>query len=83
MTAAIEAAAELRFAEKIAAANQDFQRREQEIQETADQRFQKTTDEFNARTSGVPTTDSRAGGGNLTALKKWRRRPSDSVEPRT
>jgi len=47
ITAAIEAAAELRFAEKIAAANQDFQRREQEIEATADQRFQKTTDEFN------------------------------------
>lgn len=47
ITAATEAAAELRFAEKIAAAIQDFQRREQEIQETADRRFQKTTDEFN------------------------------------
>jgi hypothetical protein len=45
-TADTEAAAEFRFAEKFAAARQDFERREEEIEATASQRFQKTTDEF-------------------------------------
>jgi len=47
-TADTEAAAEFRFAEKFAAANQDFQRREQEIQATTGQRLEKTTNEFAA-----------------------------------
>jgi hypothetical protein len=46
ITADTETAAEFRFAEKFAAANQDFERREQEIQVTADQTLQKTIDEF-------------------------------------
>ena len=48
ITADAEAAAEFRFAEKFAAANQDFQRREQEIQATTGQRLEKTTNEFAA-----------------------------------
>jgi hypothetical protein len=46
--AASEGAAEIRFAEKLAAANQDSQRREEEIQAIAGQRLQKMTDEFAA-----------------------------------
>jgi hypothetical protein len=48
ITADAEAAAEFRFADKFAAANQDFQRREREIQATTDQRLEKTTNEFAA-----------------------------------
>jgi hypothetical protein len=43
---------EFHFAQKFAAGKQDFQRREQEIQATANQRFQKTTDEFDAERRG-------------------------------
>jgi hypothetical protein len=43
--------AESHFSEKFATASQDFQRREQEIQATANQRFQKTTEEFGTERS--------------------------------
>lgn len=40
--------AEFHFAQKFAAAKQDFQRREVEIQAIANQRFRRTTDAFDA-----------------------------------
>jgi len=46
--AAGEAAAEFLFAEKLAEARQDLERQEKEIQETANERFQRTSDEFDA-----------------------------------
>jgi len=46
--AATEAAGEFVFAEKFGEAKQDFERREQEIQAAANQRCQKTSDEFDA-----------------------------------
>ena len=46
--AASEAAAEFFFAEKFDAAKQEFERREQEIQATANQRFQEKSGEFDA-----------------------------------
>jgi hypothetical protein len=39
---------EFHFEEKFAAANQDFQRREQEIQAIANEKLQKATEEFDA-----------------------------------
>jgi hypothetical protein len=83
MTAATGGGSGTSFWEKIAASTQDFQLGEQEIQAAACQRFQKTTDEFDAEGKQFQQRIAALEREIARSPKNGAASHPNSVEPRT